>query len=234
MNDGNESIMNQQIPYFDVISRRNWMTWLWSGMMAVGLNLMLYLLMPHLMDTSSTKPPLDTLVPHVNVIRIQRKETPVKPKEVKPTLPEVKKPENRPPRPKQAKLTLPFEINPRLPGGPNTLTLPPLESAPMVSIDLSNVFSAGQLDAPLTTLVRIPPVYPMRARRRGIEGWVKVSFIVDESGYVQDISIIAAEPPGIFDQSVLRCVSGWRFKPGTVEGTPVRTKAETTIRYDLE
>jgi protein TonB len=32
----------------------------------------------------------------------------------------------------------------------------------------------------------------------------------------------------------MRCVSGWRFKPGTVEGMPVKAWAETTIRFKLE
>jgi protein TonB len=231
----NSGIMIKQATYFDAISRRNWMTWLLSGVTAVGLNMVLYLLMPLLMDTAPSRPSVETLVPQVNIVRIRRPETLVKPEEVQqPPPPELKKPENRPQRPIPAQLTLPFEINPRLPGGPHTFTLPPLESTPMVSADLSNLFSAEQLDAPLTTLARIAPVYPLRARRRGIEGWVKVSFIVDETGHVHDVAIISAEPPGIFDQSVRRCVSGWRFKPGTVEGTPVRTKAETTIRYALE
>jgi protein TonB len=227
--------MTNHSTYFDALSRRNWITWVWSGLAAVGLNLVLYLLMPHLMDPASSRPCFSTLVPQVNVIRIKRPETQVKRKDVKPPdPPKAKKPRRAPQRPVQAKLTLPFEINPKMPGGPDTLELPPLESAPMVSADLSNVFSAGQLDAPLTTLVRIPPVYPMRARRRGVEGWVKVAFVVDEQGYVHDVSILEAKPPGLFEQSVKRCVAGWRFKPGTIEGMPVRTKAETTIRYTLE
>ncbi|MGD9247918.1 MAG: TonB family protein [Desulfobacteraceae bacterium] len=227
--------MNSTTNYIDVISRRNWITWIWSGLAAVGLNLVLYLSMPHLMDTSPSRPSFEKLVPHVNVIRIKRPETPVRDKEVKPPdPPEPQKPRSAPQRPIQAKLTLPFEINPRLPGGPDTLALPPLESAPMPSADPSTVFSTGELDAPLTALVRIGPVYPMRARRRGIEGWVKVAFVVDEQGHVQDITILEAEPPGLFEQNARRCMAGWRFKPGTVEGMPVRTKAETTIRYILE
>lgn len=228
--------MANHTTYFDTLSRRNWITWIWSGLIAVGLNLVFYLLMPHLMDPAPSRPSIATLVPQVNVIRIKRPDTPVKSKDIKPPDPPKKfqKPRSAPQYPVQAKLTLPFEINPRLPGGPDTLDLPPLESAPMISANLANVFSAGQLDAPLTTLVRIPPVYPMRARRRGIEGWVKVSFIIDEQGHVNDVAIIEAEPTGIFERSVRRCVSGWRFKPGTIEGVPVRTRAETTIRYTLE
>lgn len=221
--------------YIDTLCRRNWNTWLWSGLTAVGLNLVLYLLMPHLMDPAPSQPSIATLVPQVNVIRIKRSETPVKRKDVKPPdPPKPKKPHIPQRRPVQAKLTVPFEITPRLPGGPDTLDLPPLESAPMISANLSDIFSPGQLDAPLTSLVRIAPVYPMHARRRGIEGWVKVAFIVDEQGHVHDVSILEAEPPAIFEQSVKRCVSTWRFKPGTIEGMPVRTKVVTTIRYRLE
>lgn len=227
--------MEQHASYFNALNRSNWMTWVWSSLIALGLNLALYLLMPHLINPASSQPTIAALVPQVNVIRIKRPETPVKRKEIKPPEPpETKKTHNTPQRPLQAKLTLPFEINPKLPGNPSDLNLPPLESAPMVAANLSNIFFAGQLDAPLTTLVRIPPTYPMRARRRGMEGWVKVAFIVDEQGHVHNISILKAEPPGIFEQSVKRCVAGWQFKPGTVEGIPVRTRAETTIRYTLE
>lgn len=223
--------------YFENLSRRNWITWVVSGLTAAGLNLAMYLLMPHLIDPAPSRPSVAMLVPQVNVIRIKRpepSEPSVKRRDVKPPDPPKTKNTHAPQRPVQVKLTLPFEINPRLPGGPGTLNLPPLESAPIISANLSDVFSAGQLDAPLTTLVRIPPLYPMRARKRGIEGWVKVAFIVDEQGHVRDVSILKAEPPGLFEQSVKSCVAGWRFKPGTVEGIPVRTKAETTIRYTLE
>jgi protein TonB len=226
--------MKRHQAYLPTFSRRNWITWVWSGLTAVGLNLVLLLSMLFLSDPEPSRPSIETLVAQVNVIRIKPPETTVPPKKVKPPEPpEAKKP--RPPqRPLQARLTLPFEINPRLPGGGDTLALPPLESAPMVSAGLSDMFFAGDLDAPLTTLVRIPPVYPMRARKRGIEGWVKVAFIVDEAGHVHDITILQAEPPGLFEKSVKRCVAGWRFKPGTVEGIPVRTQAETTVRYTLE
>lgn len=133
------------------------------------------------------------------------------------------------------KLTLPFEVNPRLPGGPNSLVLPPLKSAPLVNpTALPTAFSIGQLDGPLTTLTRIPPVYPDKARQRGVEGWVKVALFVDETGRVGNITILDAKPKDLFDRSVERCVRGWRFKPGTVEGIPVKAKVETVIQFELE
>lgn len=225
--------------YFNALSRRTWATWLWSALVAVGLNLALFTVMPHLADPTPSGPQVDTLVPQVNVIRMKRPETKVRRKPVKPPKPPEKKPIQRPKaapnQPPPKKLTLPFEVNPRLPGGPNSLVLPPLKSAPMVNPALlSDTFNVGDLDGPLTTITRIPPVYPIQARRRGIEGWVKVSFIVDENGNVGNIAILDSEPDGLFDQSVERCVRGWRFKPGTVEGTPVKAQVETVIRFELE
>jgi protein TonB len=223
--------------YFDTFSRRNWRTWLWAWLTAGGANLLLFLLMPHLMDPAPSRTSIETLIPQVNVIRVSRPETPVKRQTVKPPpKPKpIEKPRTAPRQPVMAKLTLPFEVNPRLPAGPDTLALPALESAPlMLSVGLPGAFEPGQLDGPLTVMARVPPLYPLSARRRGIEGWVKVLLVVDETGHVDGIEVVAAEPPGIFEESVRRCVAGWRFAPGTVEGVPVRAKVETTIRFELK
>jgi protein TonB len=226
-----------RIAYFDVFTRRNWGAWTGSFLVAAGLNLGLFLLMPHLVDSSPSRPVIDTLVSQVNVIRMKRPDTAVKPKARPPESPKpkpVEKPRETSQQPARPKLTLPFEINPRLPGGPGALVLPPMESAPMADMDFQDAFSVGQLDGPLTPLVRTPPLYPPHARRRGIEGWINVAFTVDETGHVSDITVLQAEPSGLFERSVERCVSGWRFKPGTVEGMPVKARVETTIRFELE
>ena len=85
----------------------------------------------------------------------------------------------------------------------------------------AGTWNVSDLDAPLTPLVRMPPVYPSRAKRRGIEGWVRVKFQVKSGGEVARVEILEAQPEKIFDDSVRNCVSGWRFKPGTVAGEPV-------------
>jgi protein TonB len=61
-----------------------------------------------------------------------------------------------------------------------------------------------------------------------------VKFVVNEQGRIENVYIIKAQPSGVFDASVMRCLSGWRFKPGTVDGLPVKVWAETTIRFELE
>jgi protein TonB len=81
--------------------------------------------------------------------------------------------------------------------------------------------------------VRIPPIYPIQAKRRGIEGWVKVTFLVNQQGLVEKIKIVDSHPTGVFDQSAIRSVSTWRFNPGTVEGVAVNTWATQTLKFEL-
>ena len=99
---------------------------------------------------------------------------------------------------------------------------------------LKDAYDARELEVPLAPLTRPPPVYPPRARRRSIEGWVTVKFLVDKTGRVASVSILESHPGRIFDDTVLRCVKGWRFRPGMVEGMPVNTWARTTIHFRLD
>jgi protein TonB len=95
-------------------------------------------------------------------------------------------------------------------------------------------YTTGQLDGPLTAMRKALPVYPHAAKSRHIEGWIRVQFVVDELGHVDQISVLAADPQGIFEQSVLRCVAGWRFKPGTIGATAVKTLVQQTIFFKLD
>jgi len=212
---------------------RRW-DWLQAALLACGLNLVLFLIMPALIASQPEKPAFETVVPQVSLTRLRPPEPKKPPEPVKPPEP---KPLDRPtPTPTALptpKLSLPFEINPRLPSSPTTLELPPVDTS-LPQASMSDLFSVGQLDGPLTTLVQIPPIYPHTAKRRNIEGWVKVKFVVDEQGTVGQVKVLAAEPEGVFEQSVLRCVAGWRFKPGTIGGVAVKALVEQTITFKLE
>ncbi len=223
-------------PYLETIGRRNWTNWLLAILGALGLNVALFALMPHLQHPAQAMPDFDQSLANINVIRIKRPDSQVKRKTEKPPDPPRPKEPPQPAmaQPLKARLTLPFEINPRLPSGPKILALPPMAPAAFDTTGLADAFAAGDLDAPLTVLVRVPPVYPLRAKHRGVQGWVRVRFLVNEDGAVGRVTVMESQPPEVFDRNVIRCVSGWRFKPGTVEGMPVRAWAETTIRFKLE
>lgn len=78
---------------------------------------------------------------------------------------------------------------------------------------------------------RVNPSYPMRARRRGLEGYVEVSFIIRPDGSVDtdSLRVIDADPANVFDRAVEEAISQWRFPPAD----DVR-RATQRIQFKLE
>ena len=213
-------------------------SWVKSGITAIFVTLLLFSLMPVLLEPLGKTSFQEPLAVQVNVIRIPRPDTPAVHKDPEPPKPKLQKPSLVPrtaaTKMEKSQLSMPFEINPQLAAGPSMFEIPPAAQVAAGDFDLPNVFSAGDLDQPLITLTRIPPVYPISAKQQKIEGYVRVQFVVNIHGTVENVIIIESKPPEVFDQSVIRCVSGWRFEAGTVEGEPVNTLAETTVSFELE
>ena len=91
----------------------------------------------------------------------------------------------------------------------------------------------GESDRDFMPVSRTPPQYPYQATRRRIEGWVRVSFMVTETGNVEDVVLLESEPEGIFDRAAVRAVSKWKFKPRLVNGQPVAARAEQVVEFRL-
>jgi protein TonB len=142
----------------------------------------------------------------------------------------------------------PLDISPELPrpdinAPPLEMTFSPTLKAVVPAITVpqpaaparpAGPFKPGDLDQQPMAIRQVEPLYPFAARRRGIEGQVEVRFVVDTDGTVRDISIIRAEPPGIFDDTVRHTLSRWRFKPGMRRGEAVATLVQTAIVFKLD
>ena len=204
---------------------------------AALLNLCLFALMPALINRTGEVPEQTDVVREVHLVRLTPKKEPPKKvveKKEEPKLPpEAEKKHDSPTKPIM-KLALSFDLSPRLPGKPSALRLPPPDIALGFDSGVGDFFAPTDLDAQMTILARTPPLYPLRARQRGTQGWVSVRLLVDEQGNVTDVLILSAQPVGVFEESVRRCVRNWRFSPGTVEGQPVKAQVETTIKFELE
>ena len=218
--------------------------WEWTIALvgAVALNISLFGLMPGLIQRIPDTPDQVEAYKHVQVIRIKRPEQPprkkeppkqIKPKPVNPVVKQVRQTRVEP-RKMTEKPRLDFELNPRLPAVSTDLAVPLLETFSLEAPRLKNIYDMAELDSDLTPLVRIPSVYPFRAKRRGIEGFVTVEFVVNAKGLVENITIVDAEPETVFNKSVLKSVSQWKFTPPTVEGIPVSARARTTVRFQLD
>jgi TonB family protein len=59
-------------------------------------------------------------------------------------------------------------------------------------------------------VVKTKPKYPENVPS-GQDGWVIVSGILDERGWVTDPVVLAAEPEGVFDAVALQAFDSWRY-----------------------
>lgn len=83
-------------------------------------------------------------------------------------------------------------------------------------------------------LVRIKAQYPTSALRKGIEGWVKVKFSINQKGGVKNVRVVEAQPRRVFERSAIKAISRWKFKPKLVDGVAVeRDGVLQTIRFNL-
>ena len=200
--------------------------------LALLINIFLFALLPNFVKSDFSKSDLETIVP-VHLVQI-RPQKPLPEKEEK--LPEKKPPEkiiptvrlqHKVPRKQEIKMELPrlsFEINPKLAGGMPV-------AAPTRFKDFYN---QGEVDRMPMAFFKMKPIYPYRAKRLNITGTVEVKFLVDENGYVSNITILKSTPPGIFDDSVLKALPSWKFSSGEVHGHTVSTWVVTTIQFDME
>jgi TonB family protein len=77
--------------------------------------------------------------------------------------------------------------------------------------------------APPARLSGAIPVYPPAALERGMEGSPVVEIWIDEKGNVMDVAILESAG-AMLDGAVLEAVAAWKFRPASVNGTPVSVR----------
>jgi len=82
---------------------------------------------------------------------------------------------------------------------------------------------------------RVNPNYPSREARRGVEGWVQVSFLVTPEGSVEDILIEDSSGRQSFEKATLKAVRRWTYEPATMDGKPVeQCHTKVRVQYALD
>ena len=94
-------------------------------------------------------------------------------------------------------------------------------------------FSLGEVNAKPKVVKNVPVVYPVDARKKGLNGQVLVRFHLDENGRVSHLHIKSAEPPDIFNQNTLAALRQWRFQPARHEGKAVPVWVEVPVEFQL-
>lgn len=96
-----------------------------------------------------------------------------------------------------------------------------------------SAFRLTEVDQPPRVLRVFPPQYPYRAKRDGIEGHVMLKFVVDVNGLARESRVVEAEPEGIFEESALRALERYRFRPAVKNGKPVSCIVNLPVSFQL-
>jgi protein TonB len=76
-------------------------------------------------------------------------------------------------------------------------------------------------------------VYPVEAKDKKVEGYVRVAYDVSVDGSVTNVRVIESDPPGVFDEAAVAAVRGWRFHPAISDGKPVVKELVSRVNFKL-
>jgi periplasmic protein TonB len=88
-------------------------------------------------------------------------------------------------------------------------------------------------DGEYLPVVKVAPVYPMRALQRRLEGYVIVEFAVTASGSVRDVVVVESSET-VFEEAAIEAARKFRYKPRVVNGEAVEvTGVQNKITFKL-
>jgi TonB family protein len=89
-------------------------------------------------------------------------------------------------------------------------------------------------ESTLTRTRYVAPKFPDEARLRGINGWVELQYLVGTDGTVSDVTVVGAQPVGVFEQAALDAVRHWRYQPVLRAGQLVSQRTRLRLRFTVQ
>lgn len=162
--------------------------------------------------------------------------TPEKPKPIKPQ-PIIKKTEPILPKAKEAE-PIPMATKTPVASPPVSTPAPatPSTSSSATATPTSNKsnVSTPTVSSGVVPISRVEAEYPAIAKRREIEGWVKIEFSITPDGSVENAVVVDAEPENIFNESAITAIEQWKFKAKIIDGIAVSQRAVQKLQFKLE
>ncbi len=108
------------------------------------------------------------------------------------------------------------------------------KATPRIETDIG--FAHLLNDGDMLPFVKVAPVYPTQAIRRGVEGYCVVEFTVTAAGAVRDASVIAEQCSSpLFHRPAEQAALRFKYKPRIVDGAPIEvTGVRNKFRFELE
>lgn len=74
-----------------------------------------------------------------------------------------------------------------------------------------------------------PPAYPTEARMRGVSGVVQLQVSISAEGKITDVRVVSGDM--FLRQAAVAAVREWKFRPGQLDGKPVASTTEVSVRF---
>jgi TonB family protein len=115
-------------------------------------------------------------------------------------------------------------------GGVGDLDAPPaIVDVPAVENKVYRI--EGEVKAPVL-IQRVEPGYPEIMRRSRQTATVIVECVIDKNGRVREPRIVSNTMPP-FNDAVIKALSQWRYRPGSLRGEAVEVFLNVTVRFGM-
>jgi periplasmic protein TonB len=105
---------------------------------------------------------------------------------------------------------------------PAVPSAPALAAAPDYALGI-------KLDPGPKPLDEIDPDYPDTVNLRS--GTVVLRLLISDTGHVDDVSVVRAEPEGVFEKAAIEAFAKARFSPGMAGGAPVKSQIRVEVQF---
>jgi protein TonB len=114
---------------------------------------------------------------------------------------------------------------------PAVSTQPPPAVVEAPVVREGDIIDFGELDAPVTVVRTVKPVYPPIAVRQRIEANVLLTALISETGDVLEVKVLRGDPRFGFNDSAMASVRKWKYTGPRKDGKRVRTWVPQIIQF---
>jgi protein TonB len=98
----------------------------------------------------------------------------------------------------------------------------------------NRVHIARDQPLPLHPVSQVYPIYPENARLRHWEDSLVVRYVIGIDGRIKDVQVISHAERPLFEDTAVRAIRNWRFRPLIKDGQATEVVHELTVNFKLE
>lgn len=103
---------------------------------------------------------------------------------------------------------------------------------PDLGLATDRYYLSSEVDVRAEPLGETNLIYPRIAYQQRLPGKVTVSILINQRGGVDDVAVVKAEPPGVFEDAALNASRALKFSPALRGGRAVKSKKIVEVNFD--